>query len=100
MSEAVLNLDDFRKPNTEGGNVIVTFYFSAFQDESRKGHTHIFPVGAPDADFQSVIEKVRSEGGLFAPKPIDSKIWFFPWPPVAISIHVIDMETGKMKELT
>jgi len=101
MSDNVISIKDFKKPDIGNSNpVILTLYFTPYFNEQNERQSNRISITVENGDYQEIIDVMIEGGGVHAPEPKDGKFWFFPWPPAAISIHVIDAETGEMIELT
>jgi hypothetical protein len=103
MSDNIYSLNEFRKPQVKdqhGNPIIVTFYWAPFFDETKTLQCHAFPVKVTDGDYQGLVDAVKAQDGIYHQGLDGKKAWIFPWPPAAISLHVIDAETGEMIPLT
>ena len=69
-----------------GEMVIVTFYSGRLPmgDGDAQNLSPSYTVAAARA--LEFIETVRSNGGMWLP-PEGDKLWFLPWPPMAVCIH-------------
>lgn len=79
---------------------VITLYYPPFVDDSGTTQTHNAAIVVEDGDWQGMLDAIRDQGGAYNAEPRNGKLWIFPWPPSAISLHAIDRTTREPINMT
>jgi hypothetical protein len=83
---SVVNLDDYRAPNTTGPFTITFIGFNFTTPEGRQDRLTVNLTVEPGNPAE-IIKAVREQGGHYLPAQDGEEfVWFLPWPCAAVRI--------------
>ena len=101
MSEKIIPIRQLKKPDYAIGRpCVLTLYYPAFVDDNGQTQTHNATITVENGDWQATLDAIREQGGAYESEPKNGKLWLFPWPPTAISLHALDPKTREPIAMT
>lgn len=85
--ENVVQIKDYQAPGLTGPCIVefVGFEFKTPEDVVMRLN---FSVAVADGDFETAIDHVRRNGGIYVPAEDGAQThWFLPWPCAAVRIR-------------